>query len=39
MSFWSYVIFACSVFINVIVASFYPFADTLPSEYFNNSVG
>ncbi len=27
MSFWSYVIFACSVFINVIVASFYPFTD------------
>ena len=32
MSFWSYVIFACSVFINVIVASFYPFSEKLPSE-------
>ncbi len=31
MSFWSYVIFACSVFINVIVASFYPFPDAPPS--------
>ena len=31
MSFWSYVIFACSVFINVIVASFYPFTEALPS--------
>ena len=35
MSFWSYIIFACNVFINVIVASFYPFPDTLPSNNFN----
>ena len=32
MSFWSYVIFMCTVFINIIVAIFYPFQDTLPSE-------
>eukprot|EP00095_Tigriopus_kingsejongensis_P011560 maker-scaffold768_size100864-snap-gene-0.9 protein:Tk11560 transcript:maker-scaffold768_size100864-snap-gene-0.9-mRNA-1 annotation:"inositol -trisphosphate receptor" len=31
MSFWSYIIFACTVFINVIVASFYPFIDSLPN--------
>ncbi len=32
MSFWSYIIFVSSVFINVIVASFYPFQDELPSK-------
>ncbi len=32
MSFWSYIIFVSSVFINVIVASFYPFKDELPSK-------
>ncbi len=32
MSFWSYVIFVCSVFINVIMASFYPFPETPPSR-------
>ena len=32
MSFWSYVIFACSVFVNVVVATFYPFSDALPNS-------
>jgi hypothetical protein len=32
MSFWSYIIFMASVFINVTVASFYPFQDELPSK-------
>jgi len=32
MSFWSYVIFVFSVFINVIVATFYPFTEALPSN-------
>ena len=32
MSFWSYMIFLCSFFINIIVASFYPFQAELPSE-------
>ena len=31
MSFWSYVIFVVSVFINVIVATFYPFTERLPN--------
>lgn len=31
MSLWSYVIFACTVFINVIVATSYPFVETLPN--------
>lgn len=31
MSFWSYIIFIASVFINIIVASFYPFQEELPS--------
>ena len=33
MSFWSYVIFVVNVFVNCIVAIFYPFSDTLPSNY------
>ena len=32
MSTWSYAIFLCSVFINVIVAIFYPFNTELPSK-------
>ena len=32
MSTWSKAVFACSLFINVTVASFYPFQDTLPSN-------
>ena len=32
MSFWSYIIFIASVFINIIVASFYPFQEELPSN-------
>lgn len=32
MSLWSYIIFVCSVFINITCASFYPFSDSLPSR-------
>ena len=35
MSFWSYMIFMSSLFINVIVASFYPFQEELPSKHKN----
>ncbi len=37
MNYWSQTIFALSVFINVIVASFYPFGDSLPSTRFFKS--
>ena len=35
MNYWSHAIFALSVFINVVVACFYPFSETLPSKYFS----
>ena len=35
MTFWSYMIFLCSFFINIIVASFYPFQAELPSKKKN----
>ena len=31
-SFWSYIIFCLSLYINLIVASFYPFSDELPGK-------
>ena len=34
MTFWSYMIFLCSFFINIIVASFYPFQAELPSKIY-----
>jgi inositol 1,4,5-triphosphate receptor type 1 len=33
MSLWSNILFNCAVLINLIVAFFYPFEDTLPSKY------
>lgn len=32
MSLWSNILFNCAVLINLIVAFFYPFNDTVPSE-------
>lgn len=34
MSLWSNILFNCAVLINLIVAVFYPFNDSVPSEYF-----
>lgn len=33
MSLWSNILFNCAVLINLIVAFFYPFVDSVPSEY------
>jgi hypothetical protein len=33
MSLWSNILFNCAVLINLIVAFFYPFMDTVPSKY------
>ena len=35
-SFWSYIIFCLSLYINLIVASFYPFSDELPGKFFKD---
>lgn len=33
MSLWSNILFNCAVLINLIVAFFYPFVDSVPSEF------
>ena len=38
MSLWSNLLFNCAVLINLIVAFFYPFMDTMPSKYHSYSV-
>lgn len=37
MSVWSNILFNCAVLINLIVAFFYPFTDTVPSKYLFKS--
>lgn len=34
MSLWSNILFNCAVLINLIVAFFYPFEDSVPSEFY-----
>lgn len=38
MSLWSNILFNCAVLINLIVAFFYPFGDSVPSKYFQLTV-
>lgn len=35
MSLWSNILFNCAVLINLIVAFFYPFVDSVPSKSFH----
>lgn len=37
MSLWSNILFNCAVLINLIVAFFYPFVDSVPSKFVINS--
>lgn len=37
MSLWSNILFNCAVLINLIVAFFYPFVDSVPSKFFSNN--
>lgn len=38
MSLWSNILFNCAVLINLIVAFFHPFVDSVPSKFLINKV-
>lgn len=35
MSLWSNILFNCAVLINLIIAFFYPFVDSVPSKFLS----